>query len=305
MSMRPTLEIEPATVDLYPSRTTPEPRWLERRDPVIHGRPGHLTPEARQSYEENGFLSLPGFFTSEQVRVLQDEAEHLRRQAAANPGAEMITEPASREIRSIFEVHRSSPVIDRLARDRRLIAIVEELLGGGVYVHQSRINYKPGLRGKEFYWHSDFETWHVEDGMPRMRAVSCSVALTENFPWNGPLMLIPGSHKVFVGCVGATPENHYQASLKKQEYGVPDDQSLHQLAEAGGIAAPTGPAGSVTLFDCNVLHGSSSNIAPFPRTNVFLVYNSVENRLQDPFCGLGPRPRFIADRSEAPALRPV
>src|SRR3546814_10756649 len=44
----------------------------------------------------------------------------------------------------------------------------------------SRLNYKPGFKGKEFYWHSDFETWHVEDGMPQMRALSMSILLAEN-----------------------------------------------------------------------------------------------------------------------------
>src|SRR5690606_18676180 len=114
-----------------------------------------------------------------------------------------------------------------------------QILGGEVYLHQSRANLKPGFKGKEFYWHSDFETWHTEDGMPRMRALSVSIALTENYPFNGPLMLIPGSHKTFVACVGRTPENHYKQSLKRQELGTPDRESLKRLADRGGIVAPT------------------------------------------------------------------
>ena len=88
--------------------------------------------------------------------------------------------------------------------------MAEQLLGSRVYVHQSRINYKSGFDGKEFYWHSDFETWHAEDGLPRMRAVSASIALSDNTPLNGPLMLIPGSHRHFVACIGETPDDHYK-----------------------------------------------------------------------------------------------
>jgi ectoine hydroxylase len=76
--------------------------------------------------------------------------------------------------------------------------------------------------------------------------------------------------------VGATPEDHYKASLKQQEVGVPDDASLTQMVSEFGIAAPIGPAGSVTFFECNVMHGSNSNITPLPRSNVFVVYNSVD-----------------------------
>jgi len=55
-----------------------------------------------------------------------------------------------------------------------------------------------------------FETWYAEDGMPRMRAISCSINLTENFEFNVPLMAIPGSHKTYIFCGGKTPDNHYE-----------------------------------------------------------------------------------------------
>lgn len=41
--------------------------------------------------------------------------------------------------------------------------------------------------------------------MPRMRSLSCSIVLTDNNEFNGPLMLIPGSQKYFIPCVGRTP----------------------------------------------------------------------------------------------------
>ena len=169
----------------------------------------------------------------------------------------------------------------------------------------SRLNYKPGFTGKEFFWHSDFETWHVEDGMPRMRALSMSVLLADNTPNNGPLMLIPGSHKAFLTCIGETPDDHYRQSLKKQEYGVPDEDSLAELAHKHGIVAPTGKPGSVVIFDCNTMHGSNGNITPFPRANAFMVYNAVSNRLTAPFGVDKPRPEFIAARGEPEAITPV
>jgi len=179
-----------------------------------------------------------------------------------------------------------------------------QILASDVYIHQSRVNLKPGFAGKEFYWHSDFETWHVEDGMPRMRAVSCSILLTENYEFNGPLMLVPGSHRKYVTCVGETPDDHYQMSLRSQQFGVPDHASLTSLVEEGGITTATGPVGTVLLFDCNVMHGSNGNITPFPRSNLFFVYNSVANQVVDPFCGKKPRPEFVASRQQQPTIVP-
>src|SRR5690606_15131011 len=193
----------------------------------------------------------------------------------------------------------------RRSADERLAGVASFLLNDEVYVHQSRLNYKPGFKGKEFYWHSDFETWHTEDGMPRMRALSMSVRLAENTPNNGPLMVIPGSHKTHVTCVGETPDDHYRQSLKKQEYGVPDEMSLADLAHEHGIVAPTGKPGTVIVFDCNTMHGSNGNITPFPRSNAFLVYNAVSNALAAPFGVEKPRPEFIAARGAPQAIRPL
>lgn len=132
--------------------------------------------------------------------------------------------------------------------------------------------------------------------MPQMRALSCTINLTENTEQNGPLLVIPGSHKSFVACVGETPENHYKQSLRKQEYGVPDMAIVTEMAAKNGIVSFTGPPGSVVLFDCNILHGSNSNITPWPRSNIFMVYNSILNMLREPYCGLAPRPEHIATR---------
>ncbi|MGS0758648.1 phytanoyl-CoA dioxygenase family protein, partial [Roseateles sp. GG27B] len=80
----------------------------------------------------------------------------------------------------------------------------------------------------------------------------------------------------FISCEGKTPDDHYKQSLKKQEYGVPDPLLLRYLADMGGITSCKGRAGSVVFFDCNTMHGSNSNITPYPRSNVFFVYNSVD-----------------------------
>jgi ectoine hydroxylase len=289
--------------DLYPSRANSPPALVPRLDPVVYGDTGGggaLDRYALRKYERKGFLFLEGFFSREEVGLFGAAIDRLCASAAIKGSPAAVLEPESCQLRSLFDVHRASPVFGELARDRRLVLIAEQLLGSQVYVHQSRANLKPGFAGREFYWHSDFETWHVEDGMPRMRALSCSISLTENTPFNGPLMVIPGSHRHFVSCAGTTPEDHYLVSLKKQELGVPDQEHIRRLAEEGGMAAPTGRAGSVLLFDCNILHGSNSNISPWPRSNLFLVYNSVENPLGPPFCGRQPRPEFIASRNFTP-----
>jgi ectoine hydroxylase len=296
--------------DLYPSRQGGKPEWLERRDPVVHG-PGGKAPPIDQAlidgFVRDGFVVLEGVFSPAEVKGFVAEAKSLRQSRELLPETTISErgETGADAVRSVFAPHQQSKVFARLAADARLAGLARYILGDDVYIHQSRINYKPAFRGKDFYWHSDFETWHTEDGMPRMRALSMSVMLTDNHPQSGPTMFMPGSHKSFVTCVGETPEDHYRQSLKKQDYGIPDTDSLSKLARRGGIAAPAPNAGSVVIFDCNTMHGSNSNITPFERINAFLVFNAWSNRLTDPFGKTQPRPEFIAHRQVKSPLQPL
>lgn len=289
---------EVQSADNYPSRCFDEPRILPRRDPVVWSTQTENEPLddiQTASYDRNGYVVVKDLFTAHEINTIKAAADESLTSSAIDPTT-VITEPGSDEIRSIFEIHRQHQLIGKLIRDNRLVSIARFLLGDSVYVHQSRLNYKPGFEGREFYWHSDFETWHVEDGMPRMRALSMSLLLTDNLVCNGPLMLINGSHRHYVACVGETPQNHFKQSLRKQEYGVPDPASMSELAKQG-IHTVVAPAGSLVIFDCNVLHGSGSNISPYPRSNLFFVYNALSNQCVVPFGNQPPRPQHIANRT--------
>ncbi|WP_163576929.1 ectoine hydroxylase [Halomonas faecis] len=297
------------TQDLFPTRLERKLGMFERIDPVVHSaeqrNSGPLSAEEVDEFERKGFISFDSFFDKAQMDDFIQDLRDYENDADLKLSEGTVLEPGREEIRSIFGIHEISERFSRLTRDPRLLAMVQQLLGSDVYIHQSRINYKPGFKGKGFEWHSDFETWHSEDGMPRMRSLSCSIVLTDNGEFNGPLMLIPGSHNYFVPCVGRTPENNYKESLKSQYIGVPDERSLRELMAKGDIEAPKGPAGSLIIFECNTLHGSNINMSCWPRSNLFFVYNSVENTLHDPYCGNKPRPEFLANRTNWEPLEPA
>lgn len=288
------------------SHSYPEP--IKRLDPVVHARTyrrweGPLDEVALSRYERDGFLWFEGFFSEHRVAPFFDELKEMAADESLMRSDKVITDPNSGDIRSVFGMHELSENFDHLTRDPRILGMVRQLLGSDVYIHQSRINDKFGFQGSGFQWHSDFETWHAEDGMPRMRAVSASIMLTDNNEFNGPLMLIPGSHQWFIPCVGETPEENWKQSLKHQATGVPDKDALARLVNrGGGIQAPKGPAGSLLLFECNTLHASNENMSPWPRSNLFFVYNSVDNMLEEPYAAPGRRPEYLGARENTRVL---
>lgn len=293
--------IRSAVPDRYPTRVA-KADMFGRRDPVVHeGRSGPLSQAQLNNFDRNGYIVIDQLLDDDEVEALRGEMERLASPGSGVEPDRLIQEPYSKDVRSVFEVHKLSNVVAKLVADERLAGAARQILASDVYIHQSRVNRKPGFAGKEFAWHSDFETWHAEDGMPAPRCLSISVALTANYDCNGSLMIIPGSHRTFVATVGKTPENNFLSSLKQQELGVPDRESLTALVEkAGRIDTVVGPAGSALLFDCNCMHGSAGNMTPYPRSNLFVVYNSMENTIGAPYAAPSPRPQYIANREFTP-----
>ena len=292
---------ETGTADPYPTRMSGDPELLDRYEPTVWatGMAGPIDPATLAQHDSRGYSVHPDLLSPPEVAAFHHELGRLPSTLDDDP--RLIAEGG--EVRTIFEVHRISSLVAELVRDPRVLDRARQILGSEVYVHQSRATYLPAFEGRGNYWHSDFETWHAEDGMPVPRAVSMSIALTDHHPFNGGLMMMPGSHRTFVPCAGATPPEHYRTPLADREIGVPSPSHVTSLAAAYGIEPYSAPAGTAVMIDANLMHGSSNNITPFPRFNIFLVFNSVENPLLSPFGGGEPRPPYVASRDNTPLSR--
>ncbi|RVW00958.1 phytanoyl-CoA dioxygenase family protein [Rhodococcus spongiicola] len=284
-----------AGIDQYATRVEGEPEIRDRMDPCVWGLPS--TPEL-EGFAERGYLQRYGVISSATVEACLAEIERVQEDPRLEGDERIIREEHKTAVRSIFDIDLLSTVVREAISESGAEELAREILGSEVYVHQSRLNYKPGFQGGAFYWHSDFETWHAEDGMPIPRAVSASIALTRNEAYNGPLMIIPGSQRLFVQCAGKTPVNYHRRSLvtTTPQIGVPSQDVVTELWNSFGIDMLTGPVGSMTMFDSNVMHASGGNITPIPRANIFVVFNSVENRLGQPFAAGATRPPYLARR---------
>ncbi|MGO1522764.1 MAG: ectoine hydroxylase [Nesterenkonia sp.] len=295
--------VSSTTYDHYPTRTGEAAEVIDRQDPVVHGTPeqGPFDAETLRSFDEKGYLSIDQLISADELKLFKDELRRLAEDPEVKKDERTVVEAKSDEVRSIFDIHRSNEIFAKIANDPRVVNRARQILGSDVYIHQSRINYKPGFVGKDFTWHSDFETWHAEDGMPGPRAVSISISLTDNYSFNGPLMIMPGSHRHYVSCADETPADNYKKSLVMQGAGVPEPHILSNFADRFGIDVLEGPAGGAIMFDSNCMHASNGNVTPYSRSNVFIVYNSVENTPVEPFAAPSPRPEFAGSRDFTPA----
>ena len=288
-----------AVRDPYPTRDKSEGALIRRTEPVVHSPWSDDAPLSEQQFEhfeKKGYLVLTDVFSSHELNELRATAERASRTCIESHRGQVILEPSSEQFRTLFGIHDMPGLFAQTARHAQLLQIMQFLLNDEVYIHQSRMNFKNALYGSGFEWHSDFETWHAEDGMPGMRAVSATILLTDELPGDGSLKLMPGSHKTFLACPGETPDNSFDQRLRKQSVGKPPAMLLDLLEESCGIEEMVAPAGSVVLFDCNLMHGAGKNTSEHLRANLFYVYNAVSNSLANPYSADSTRPEFVASR---------
>jgi len=249
-----------------------------------------LTPEQVAQFERDGYLFFPSLFTPEEIATLTDAVPSIyARREAYN-----VREKGRDAVRTNFAAHLYSEPFARLARHPRMVDPVQQIFGEPLYMHQFKINGKMAFEGDVWQWHQDYGTWKNDDLMPEPRAMNVAIFLDDVNEFNGPLMFIPGSHRL-----GVVDAKHDLTTTSYPLWTV-DDALIAQLVrragdKQGGIVSPRGPAGSMILFHGCLLHASSSNLSPWNRVSVYLSLCAVSNHIRR-----FKRPEYIAHRDFTP-----
>lgn len=243
-----------------------------------------LSDSQLAQFHDTGYLFLPNRFSSAEAAALRDEARRLYQLEGEEVWREDNGAP-----RTAFAAHTYSEPFRMLGAHPRLIEPVMQILEGRVYMHQFKVNAKAAFDGAIWQWHQDYGTWSRDDLMPEPRAMNIAVFLDDVTNVNGPLMLIPRSHRS-----GVLEAGHDLESTSYPLWTL-DRETVTRLADQGGIVAPTGAAGSVLMFHCNLVHASPPNISPWGRTIVYLSLCEVNNHIRQ-----FKRPEWIAHRDFTP-----
>ena len=240
-----------------------------------------LTAEQLVQFNTEGWVLLPDLFSREEIDLLKGELPGI----FAMQRDELWREKDGESVRTAFAAHTYNEAFRRLGCHPRLIEPVMQLLDGPVYIHQYKINGKAAFNGDVWQWHQDYGTWARDDQMPEARAMNIALFLDEVTEFNGPLYLIPRSHKQ-----GVINAGHDTLTTSYPLWTL-DKETVGRLAEVGGIVAPKGQPGAVLLFHSNMVHASAPNISPWGRVIVYLSLCHVDNHIRQ-----FKRPEWIAHR---------
>ena len=248
----------------------------------------------KSEYETDGFVFRPGLLDATEIDVLVAE---LDRVLVEDPRDErFIFERDGVTLRTVANLHHRSVVYDHLVHHPVLLDAATMLLDDGVYVFQLGVNCKAAFTGDAWFWHQDFPGYREDDHIPAPRMVNTLIFLDEVTNTNGPLMIVPGSHRH----IARTPDVSDGGTSYSFRYA--DTETIKEQVREGGVVAPTGLPGSVIFMNVNTLHGSTANMSPWPRRMVTVTFNAMSNKATSPSV----RPRHIVDDDRnATALIPM
>ena len=230
-----------------------------------------LSTEQKNDFWRDGYLLVENAITQDKLATLRkqfDQWVEESREETGNYGntidnrprfsvqpGHCAQRPALRRIASPNEL--SDPYLD-VMRNSIAVDAVCDLFGPNLRFNNAKVNSKLPGAGTEVKYHQDFPfELHTNDDLMTVLYFLDDVTLQ-----NGPLEVVPGSHK------GPLYSLWHNGNFT----GAVSDEVARQAQQQ---AIPcTGPAGAACLMHTRLLHGSAPNNSDQPRTLYICAYNA-------------------------------
>jgi ectoine hydroxylase-related dioxygenase (phytanoyl-CoA dioxygenase family) len=218
-----------------------------------------------RQYQQEGYLILPGVFNAGEVERMRQEADRILALminsslalGAVNPRLDLRTRHGRQVVRKVQPINDLSEVLRAVSDDSRLLQPMRDLLGCEPILMEEKLNYKEALAepvdipcrpdDDSFPFHHDWGYYRAQ-GYPK-ETLSSAVSIDESTPNNGPIRVIPGSHR-------------REWPLSHDGKGPEVADGVFSAADAQDVLAP---AGSVMLFHSALVHHSGPNQTAAPR----------------------------------------
>ena len=222
-----------------------------------------LTAEQMRRYHDDGVIVVPGVVAPEIVAALRIATDRIVAGASLVDRHDAVydLEPGHRRVaprvRRIKNPERVDPQFAALARHGGIAGCLQQLWDGrGVRFDISKLNMKSAGFGSPVEWHQDWAFYpHTNDDL-----AAVGVMLDDVDDDNGPMQVVPGSHK------GPVFDHHVDGVFCGAIDARTPGLRLHEAR------ACVGKAGSITIHHVRAIHGSAPNRSGRPRRFLLLQY---------------------------------
>ncbi len=227
-----------------------------------------LTQEQRELFFDQGYLAFPGLIGEAHLRSLRAAlakvVDHSRSlsQSSDRFDLEAGHSADNPRLRRATYLDDFDPILWDLCAKSLVTDAAADLLGPNLRFRELMANFKWASGGAEVKWHQDLVFYpHTHVG-----TLQFLVLLEDVGPEQGPLQVIPGSHKgpLFEHYDGA---GHWTGAIA--------DADLARLPLDRAVAL-TGPAGTVTVHHSCMVHGSASNQSSSNRPAFVIGYSAAD-----------------------------
>ena len=225
-----------------------------------------LTDAQRARYERDGFIVVPDVFSAAEIAELRQVTERFVAASApvsANDDVydlEDTHSAAEPRVRRLKAPHLIDPVYFRASRHPNVVAILKDLWGG-VRFDTGKLNMKSAGYGAPVEWHQDWAFYpHTNDDLAAVGIMLDDVDMA-----NGPMLVVPGSHKGPVFDHHG-PDGRFCGAMDPAKCDIDLSRALPCL----------GRAGSVTVHHVRAVHGSATNLSGRDRRFLLFQYRAAD-----------------------------
>jgi phytanoyl-CoA hydroxylase len=230
-----------------------------------------LSNAQRAAYQRDGFIIVPEVFSPAEIAELRRVTEEFVRNSAAVAANDEIYDledthsAQGPRVRRLKAPHLHHPAYFGASRNDKLVAILRDLWGS-VRFDTGKLNMKSAGYGAPVEWHQDWAFYpHTNDDL-----AAVGIMLDDCEMDNGPMLVVPGSHK------GPVYDHH---GPDGRFCGAMDPAYLSQ--SGGDIDLATalpclGKAGSVTVHHVRAVHGSATNFSGKERRFLLFQYRAAD-----------------------------
>ena len=212
----------------------------------------NLSAEQISHYRTEGYLVLENFVSKpwlDRLNAVTQSFVDLSRKVSTSdkqfdvePDHSADT-PRLRRLNSPVDQH---PAYWEFASSSEIVDLAESILGPDIKFHHGKLNFKYPQGGEEVKWHQDIQFWpHTNYDL-----ITIGVYLEEVEEGQGEMGFIPRSQANELFDQYDESGEHWAGYIK--------DQDLRRV-DTDKAVFPTGGAGTVTIHNCRMIHGSYPN----------------------------------------------
>ncbi len=230
--------------------------------------PTVITQVQREEYYDHGYLLFPGLIGKDCLDALRDALDEViqstrdLKQSTRRIDLEPDHSASNPRLRRVAYLDEFDSIFWQLCTDSVIPDIAVDLLGPNLKFRELMVNFKWSDGGAQVKWHQDLVFYpHTHSG-----TLQFLLLLDGATPEQGPLQVIPGSHKGEIF-------HHYDEL--GQWTGAISERDLESAGVANAISL-IGPPGTVSVHHSRTIHGSASNFSSSNRPALVLTYSAAD-----------------------------